>query len=64
VFVVVALVFGMLVAIMDIVHVVSVLDLFVGAVRSAVPVLGECMFGLDFLGHDVLLRQSLEETRA
>jgi hypothetical protein len=45
VFVVVALVFGMLVAIMDVVHVVSVLDLFVGAVRSAVLVLGRGVLG-------------------
>jgi hypothetical protein len=45
VFVVVALVFGVLVAIMDIVHVVSVLDGDVGAVRSAVLVLGKSVLG-------------------
>jgi hypothetical protein len=41
----VALVFGMLVAIMDIDHVVTVLDLFVGAVRSAVLMLGGGVLG-------------------
>ena len=45
VFVVVAFVFGMAVAVMDVVHVVAVLDLFVGAVRSAVLVLGRGVFG-------------------
>ena len=56
VFVVVAFVFGMLMTVMEVVHMVAMLDGFVGAVRSAVLVLGECMFGLDFLGHDILLR--------
>ena len=44
VFVVVAFVFGVAVAAVDIVRVVSVLDGFVGAVRSAVLVLGRGVF--------------------
>jgi hypothetical protein len=44
VLVVVAFVFGVLVAVVDIVHVVAVLDLFVRAVRSAVLVLGRGVF--------------------
>jgi len=44
VFVVVAFVLGVAVAVMDVVHVVAVLDLFVCAVRSAVLVLGWGVF--------------------
>jgi hypothetical protein len=51
VFVVVAFVFGVAVSVVNVVHVVPVLDLFVGTVRAAVLVLGERMFSLDFLGH-------------
>jgi hypothetical protein len=43
VLVVVTFVFGVLVAVVDIVHVVAVLDLFVRAVRPAVLVLGRGM---------------------
>ncbi len=56
VFVVVAFVLGMAVAVVDKVHVVPVLDRDVFAVRAAVPVLVKCMFSLDLLGHEVLLR--------
>lgn len=56
VFVVVAFVLGMAVTVVEVVHMVAVLNRLMGAVRSAVLVLGERMFGLDFLGHDVLLR--------
>jgi hypothetical protein len=45
VFVVVACMFGMAMAIVDVVHVISVLDLFVGAVRAAVLVVGGCVLG-------------------
>jgi hypothetical protein len=63
VFVVVALVFGMAMAVMDKVHVVPVLDRDMLAIRAAVLVLGECMFGLYFLGHDLLLRAPGEDRR-
>jgi len=59
VLVVVVAVLGMAVAVVKIVHVVAVLDCFVGAVASAVRVLGEGVFCLGFLGHDGSLgRQS------
>ena len=44
-FVVVAFVFGVAMAVMQVVHVVAVLHRFVGAVGSAVLVLGRSMFG-------------------
>ena len=44
VFVVMALMFGVLVAVVNVVHVVAVLDLFMGAVRAAVLVLGRGVF--------------------
>lgn len=44
VFVVVAFVFGVAVAVVDVVRVVAVLDCFVGAVRSAVLMLGRGVF--------------------
>jgi hypothetical protein len=64
VFVVVALVFGVPVAVVDVVHMVAVPDRFVRAVRSAMLVLDECMYSLDFLGHCVLLRWRRERTGA
>jgi hypothetical protein len=44
VFVVVAFVLGMAVAVVEVVHVVAVLDFFVCAVRAAVLVIGRCVF--------------------
>lgn len=64
VFVVMAFMFGVAVAVVDEVHVVAVLNRDVGAVRTAVLVLGESMFCLDFLGHDVLLRRRRSENGA
>jgi hypothetical protein len=53
VFVVVVFVFGVPVAVVEVIHMVVVRDWFVGAVRSAVLVFGNGVFGLDFLGHDL-----------
>ncbi len=54
-FVVVALMLGVPVAVVDVVHVVAVPDRDMLTVRAAVLMLDECMFSLDFLGHGVLL---------
>jgi hypothetical protein len=43
------------VAVVDVVHMVAVLDRDMFAIRASVLMLDECMFGFDFLGHDVLL---------
>lgn len=49
--VVVAFVFGMPVAVMNVVHMVSVLHRLVGTVRAAVLMLRKAMLGVDFLCH-------------